>query len=143
MSGFEVTRHVVSIAGKVTDAADRTPVVGARVAITRWPTPERQALFDMLTANEDWALQANRPDVQLSGADGRYIFLDLPAGDYELKVDPPDPRNQLETLFPLKVTVRVDSGGHATFTPADAPLPPKPLTSSSKLPSTLSATTRG
>ena len=143
MSDFEVTRRVVCIAGKISDAADRTPVVGARVAIIRWPTPELQALFDRLAASKDWTLQANRPDVRLSGSDGQYIFLDLPAGNYELRVDPPGPSDRLGPLFPLKVTVRFDSGGHAKLTPADAKLPRKPLPSSSTPPSTSSATNQG
>jgi Carboxypeptidase regulatory-like domain len=143
VSDFEVSRRVVCISGKVTDARDGTPVVGARVAIVRWPSPELRALFDMLAADEDWTLQANRPDVRLSGADGRYFFLDLPAGEYELKVDPPDPRGRLRTLSPLKVTVQFDSGGHATFTPADAKLPSRPLPSSSAPPAASLATTQG
>ena len=135
MSDFEVTRRVVCIAGKISDAADRTPVVGARVAIIRWPTPELQALFDRLAASKDWTLQANRPDVRLSGSDGQYIFLDLPAGNYELRVDPPDPRGRLGPLFPLKVTVRFDS--------ADMRSSPRPMRNSREAPAVLVGTTSG
>ena len=86
MAEVEGIRHLVAIAGRVTDAATGQPLAGAQVAITAAP----QAFTDRLTlaalaAGGGWAALVERPDRTLTRADGSFYFVEaLPDGAYQL-----------------------------------------------------------
>lgn len=83
---WEEVRHQVAIGGSVVDAA------GARlsdvpVTITSGPKQfEARLTGAARTAGAEWEELSERLDRTASRSDGVFFFLDLPAGNYTLKV---------------------------------------------------------
>lgn len=100
MAKMEILRHRVSICGRVRDAATGEGIPGALVELARRGLSTR-----------------TRPD-------GSYYFLDLRAGQYELRVSAPELRGRYGTASVTNVAVANDSAGRAVFDArADVPLP--------------------
>jgi hypothetical protein len=104
MTAVEVTRHIVSIAGRVADTVSGAALPGAVVSIVDGPTLARTH----------------------SRADGYYWFLDLPPGVYQLEGAIPRLGSRYGTG--RTGTVRVwdtrDPDGRIRLEPADIALPP-------------------
>lgn len=108
----EEVRHLVALAGRVTDAATGQPVAGAQVAITTAP----QAFTDRLApaalgADPGWAALAERPDRTLTRADGSFWFIDLPDGSYGLTAGLPASGARYGTVNAAANVARDAQGG--------------------------------
>lgn len=122
---WQLIRHAVSIVGTVTDALSHAPIVGALIEITAGP-PAFEARRAALDADPALQQAAERPDRRLSRADGSYFFLDLPAGDYTLKVSAPrlGTRYGTASLAPVHMAEARDEGQRLAPVHVDAALPP-------------------
>lgn len=118
---WDVVRHRATLAGTV--KADGKPVPGARVEITSGPAAfaDRLAL-QAQAAGPRWAAQAERPDRTRTAPGGHFHFLDLPAGDYTLRVSLPREGSRYGTAA-ANVTLVADSQGNAVLQTADLTLP--------------------
>jgi hypothetical protein len=124
---WEVARHQVAIAGRVTDRQTGRPIGGARVKITAGPQAFTKWLaVYALQYGDRWATMADRPDQTRTAADGHYHFLDLPDGDYTLTASLPEAGSRYGTAE-TQATVERDAQGNLTLTPADITLPPTTL----------------
>ena len=117
-------RHEVAIAGRVLDAITGKPMGCADVALIAMPAAVEQRLkFTALAYGKQWAGMLERPDRTQSRADGLFYFLDLPDGDYSLRVSMPSLGNRFGKLeLPAKVSR--DAGGNVKFGLLRCPLPP-------------------
>lgn len=121
---FELRRAVV-ISGRVTDAVTHAPLAGALVEIVNGPAAFLAQRAPLLR-NPQWAQQAERLDRRLTRPDGRYYFMDLPAGLYHLRITLPQPAGRYgETnLTGVRVWATREPNGRVKLDPADATLPP-------------------
>jgi hypothetical protein len=112
MAAVEEVRHLVALAGRVTDAATGQPVAGAQVAITTAPQAftDRLALA-ALAAGAGWAALAERPDRTLTRADGSFYFVDLPDGSYGLTASLPAAGPRYGTVSATATVTRDAQGG--------------------------------
>ena len=117
MSGWEIVRHTASIAGIIVDAVTQTPVPGALVAITSGPAGF-EALIAALAADLGWSDQDARPDRRLTGPDGVYCFMDLPAGSYDLEISVPSMGSRYGTSTRNGVQVAAADAGKGPTWPA-------------------------
>jgi Carboxypeptidase regulatory-like domain/Membrane-bound lysozyme-inhibitor of c-type lysozyme len=124
---WEIIRHQVAIAGRVTDAQTGRAIGGARVGITAAPA----AFTDWLAIRKTqygvhWAAMVERPDQTGTAADGHFHFLDLPDGQYTLTASLPGSGSRYSTAG-RHATVSRDAQGTITTAAADIALPPTTL----------------
>lgn len=88
-----VARNTATLAGQVSDALSGRPIADALVTITVGPpgfTRMLAALAALEAANPGWKPQGERPERQVSRANGGFVFIDLDAGgDYTLRAAAP------------------------------------------------------
>lgn len=99
MNGVEIkwesVRHRVAIGGWVTDAETRKPIPGAAVTIDAMPVSFKRTLqLKSIQHGTRWETSMDRPDRTTTRADGCFHFLDLPAGQYTLRVSIPSAGNR-------------------------------------------------
>jgi hypothetical protein len=106
--------HTVAIAGVVRDAVSQARIGRALIEIKRGP-PKFRAMVQALDADPRWRSRTERLDRTWSQADGLFYFLDLPAGQYRLRVslvdlssDDPRLRGSLVTTPPDDYRARVN-----------------------------------
>jgi hypothetical protein len=117
-------RHEVAIAGRVLDGVTGKPLAGADVVLIAMPAAAEQRLkFALLAYGRQWAGRLERPDRTQSRADGLFYFLDLPDGDYRLRVSMPSLGNRFGKLE-IAAKVSRDAGGNVKFGLLRCPLPP-------------------
>jgi len=98
-------------------------VVGAEVTLTSGP-----AAFKRLLANQAiqfgkrWAILQRRADRVRTGADGSFVFLDLPAGMYTLEATLNEPTRRFGTAR-ARPRVTRDDRGSVTAAVVDVVLP--------------------
>jgi CarboxypepD_reg-like domain/Carboxypeptidase regulatory-like domain len=116
--------HEVAIAGRVLDAVTGKPMAGADVAIATMPNSVKQRLkFAASAYGKQWEKMLERPDRTQSRPDGLFYFLDLPDGDYTLRISMPSLGSRFGKLeMPTKVSR--DAGGNVTFGLLRCALPP-------------------
>ena len=124
MSEWEIIRHQVAIAGRVTDVQTGQAIGGAEVRITAAPP----AFTDWLAARTKqygagWAAMDERPDQTRTVADGHFHFLDLPDGQYTLAVKLPGAGSRYGTAQ-ASATVARDAQGRIKIAVADITLRP-------------------
>jgi Carboxypeptidase regulatory-like domain len=124
---WEIVRHQVAIAGRVTDAQTGRAIGGARVGITVAPA----AFTDWLAIREiqygaHWAAMVERPDQTRTAADGHFHFLDLPDGQYTLTASLPWSGGRYSTAGRQAMVSR-DAQGTITMAAANIALPPTTL----------------
>jgi carboxypeptidase family protein len=79
-----------AIVGTVRDAVTGRPLGGARVEITGAARFEQWLQTKALPHGAQWSELEERPDRVRTAADGRFLFVDLPAGRYRLVATLPD-----------------------------------------------------
>jgi hypothetical protein len=79
-----------AIVGMVRDAVTGRPLAGARVELAAAARFEKWLQARAVPHGADWDQMDERPDRVLSAADGRFLFVDLPAGRYSLVATLPD-----------------------------------------------------
>jgi hypothetical protein len=127
VTAWEVARHQVAIAGRVTDRQTSRPLAGVRVRITAAPAAFTAWLNTYaLQYGDRWAALAERPDQTWTAADGHFHFLDLPDGAYTLVASLPSAGTRYGTIQATATVVR-DAGGHVTLAAADMGVPPTTL----------------
>lgn len=125
MSDWEIVRHQVAIAGRVTDLQTGQPIGGAQVEITDAPAEFKTWLaMRAIQYGDRWAALAERPDRTRTAADSHYHFLDLLAGQYTLVASLPGAGTRYGQSDEVKVTVSQDKDGKYTLDPAELELPP-------------------
>jgi len=82
---WEIVRHQVAIAGRITSEFTGAPLAGSLVRITAGPGEfqERLALLQKKWGAQ-WARKLDRYDQRQASSDGHYHFMDLPDGAYTL-----------------------------------------------------------
>jgi Carboxypeptidase regulatory-like domain len=124
---WQIVRHQVAIAGRVTDAQTGRAIGGAQVRITAAPATFTTWLtVRALQYGTRWATMAERPDQTRTAADGHFHFLDLPDGQYTLTASLPGAGSRLSTAE-KQATVSRDAQGTLTMAAADIALPPTTL----------------
>jgi hypothetical protein len=121
---FELT-WAVSIAGRVTDLVTGEPISGARVEIIKGPQAF-ETKRRILANDPGWEHQVERLDRTFSQTDGIYLFVNLPAGLYKMRVTGPPPSSRyatVETPF-IRVWATRDPEGRIKLDPADVALSP-------------------
>jgi len=87
MSTWQIARHQVSIAGRVTDGVSGKPLAGVRVTIVTMPSLFKKKLgIDAIRYGKQWAAMNERADRTHTREDGLFYFLDLPDGKFGLSV---------------------------------------------------------
>jgi hypothetical protein len=124
---WEIIRHQVAIAGRVTDAQTGRAIGGARVGITAAPA----AFTDWLAIRAkqygaQWAAMVERPDQARTALDGHFHFLDLPDGQYTLTASLPGSGSRYGTAG-REAVVSSHAQGTITMAAADIALPPTTL----------------
>lgn len=124
MTEWEVVRHQVAIAGRVSDAQTGKSIGRARVAITAAPA----AFTDWLAIYSKqygarWATMLQRPDRTLTASDGHFHWLDLPDGQYTLVASLPDLGTRYGTAQVITDVSR-DAQDNINMAVADIALPP-------------------
>jgi hypothetical protein len=102
-------RHAVAAAGRVLDAVTGKPLAGALVEITAGP-PEFEQFRAILAQDPAWTRRRERPDRTHSRTDGIFVFLNLPPGEYRLRISY---QPQAEGLPPV-VRPAAGAGGYAS-----------------------------
>lgn len=88
MNSWQVARHQVSVAGRVTDAETGKPVARVLVTIIEMPAAFRRKLDLLAQARgSTWASLTERPDKAQTRDDGLFWFMDLPEGKYSLSAE--------------------------------------------------------
>ena len=127
MSDWEIVRHAVAIAGRVTDAQTGRAIGRARVSITDGPLAFNEWLANYAKQYGDrWETMMERPDQIRTAADGHFHFMDLPDGQYTLRASLPGSGTRYGTTQKA-VTVSRDAQGSITIAVADVALPPTTL----------------
>ena len=108
MVSWEITRHQVAIAGRITNAQTHRAIPGAWVEITAGPPAFLASGSSRRTS---------------TAADGHYHFLDLPDGQYTLAVSLPGSGTRYG-VAQTQATVSRDTSGKIVMVSADLALPP-------------------
>lgn len=117
---WEIIRRQVTIGGCVKDKAEK-PIAEATVSITAFPKEVEQKFTVAATAARITRPETDEmPDRMFSRPDGIYFFLDLPDGEYTLKVTSPGTEGE-ETK---KARVSRDKDGNVKKARADFKLHP-------------------
>jgi Carboxypeptidase regulatory-like domain len=124
---WEIVRHRVAIAGRVTDAQTGRTIGGAQVRITTAPAAFTAWLaMRAIQGGARWVAMVERPDQTRTAADGHFHFLDLPAGQYTLTASLPGLGSRYGTAEKQAMVSR-DAQGNITMAAADIALPPTTL----------------
>ena len=124
MNTIETARHRVAIAGFVSDAITGKAVAGVDVAVTDMPPQFKKKVgLNAIQFGAKWAGMIERPDRTRSRIDGLFYFLDLPDGDYGLRIAAPSFGSRYGTVG-RKVTVARDANGTFKLDWAIVGLPP-------------------
>jgi hypothetical protein len=121
---FELT-WAASIAGQVTDLVTGRPIAEARVEILKGPQAF-ETKRRILANDPGWEAKSERLDRAFSQTDGIYLFVNLPAGLYKMRVTGPPPSSRyatVETPF-VRVWATRDEAGRVKLDPADVALSP-------------------
>jgi hypothetical protein len=124
VNGVGHRQHKVAIAGRVLDAVSGKPMGGADVLLTTVPEAFRQRLTVVSSAYAtQWNQMMERPDRTQSRPDGLFYFLDLPDGDYGLRISMPSLGRRYGGLE-VPATVSRDKDGNIKFRLLRCALPP-------------------
>jgi hypothetical protein len=124
MTTWEIVRHRVAIAGRLSDLETGKPIRRGRVEITEAPAEFASGLdLKARQAGERWLVLGERPDRKATAADGHFHFLDLPAGDYTLTASLPGAGSRYGTAT-AAATVALDAEDRFVLATADMDLPP-------------------
>jgi Carboxypeptidase regulatory-like domain len=124
---WEIVRHRVAIAGRVTDAQTGRTIGGAQVRITTAPAAFTDGLaLRAIQYGAGWTAMAERPDRTRTAPDGHFHFLDLPDGQYTLTASLPGFGSQYGTAEKQAIVSR-DAQGNITMAAADMALAPTTL----------------
>ncbi len=124
MDSLGAIRHQVAIAGQVADAQTSKSLSGARVEITAAPAEFNDFLKNYaIQFGKRWTSLAERPDRMNTRADGSFRFMDLPDGQYTLKVSLPGAGSRYGTAQ-ATVNVTRNAQGKITRATANFLLPP-------------------
>jgi hypothetical protein len=109
---WEPTRRQVAIAGTVTDSQSGQAIAGARVEIINAPEAFNATLaIKAIQHGDDWPKMSERPDRTCTRTDGHFHFMDLPDGDYTLKITQPGSGTRYGTAE-AETTVSRDADGN-------------------------------
>lgn len=127
MVNWEIARHQVAIAGRVTDAQTGQTIGGAQVKITAAPSKFTDWLaLQELQYGDRWASMPERPDQIRTAPDGHFHFMDLPNGSYTLMVKLPGVGTRYG-VAQATVMVSRDAQGHINLVSTSLALPPTTL----------------
>ncbi len=127
MERWDVVRHQVAIAGRITDQRTGKPLPGARVTITGPPAFTARLALQAQQYGDRWERMSERPDRTRAAADGHFHFLDLPAGPYTLTAVLPDAGSRYGPRT-IAVEVARAEGGELALVAADLALPSTSVT---------------
>lgn len=140
MSEWEIVRHQVAIAGRVTEVTEAQTdrqtdqETGRAIADAQVEIKDAPAAFKAWLAmraiqyGDRWEAMPERPDRTRTAADGHFHFLDLPAGQYTLVASLPGAGTRYGQSKAMTVTVSQDKDGKYTYTPEPAELNLPPTT---------------
>ncbi|MCL4298000.1 MAG: carboxypeptidase regulatory-like domain-containing protein [Anaerolineae bacterium] len=123
--GFNLN-WAVSLAGQVMDGLTSEPIPGALVEIVSGPLAFEKKR-GILANDPDWTRKVERLDRTFSQTDGIYLFVNLPDGDYQLRVTAPTPSSRYGTLVIATTAATRNGAGGINLKPADVVLPPTAL----------------
>lgn len=124
MADWSAVRHVVVVAGRVSDAQTGNLIAGARVSIISGPPEFAMWLSKTARAQgERWDSMEERPDRTRTRGDGHFHFSDLPDGTYTLSAGLPRAGSRWATAS-VSVIVKRDENGHVAMAQAPLELPP-------------------
>lgn len=127
MITWEIVRHQVAIAGRVTDAQTGRAIARALVSILAAPAEFTNWLaLRRLEHGDRWLALVERPDRTLTVEDGHFHFLDLPDGQYTLEASLPGSGTRFGTAQAQAIVAR-DAQGKIAMAAADIALPPTTL----------------
>lgn len=133
---WEEVRHQVVIAGRVSDAETENDLGGAIVAISDGPPAFTSWLaIRAVQHGSHWDTLVERPDRVRTTPDGRFCFLDLPAGKYTLTAVLPTAGSRYGTAQ-AQATVSRSRQGQVKLASVTIALPPTALTGQVTGPST-------
>ena len=127
MVNWEVARHQVAIAGRVTNAQTGQAICGAQVKITAAPLEFTDWLaLQAMQYGARWASMAERPDRTQTALDGHFHFMDLPNGSYTLTATLPGSGTRCGTAQ-VAVVISRDAQGHINLVSTSLALAPTTL----------------
>ncbi len=127
MVSWEVARHQVAIAGRVTNAQTGQAIGGAQVRITAAPLEFTDWLaLQAKQYGDAWAAMSERPDRTRTAPDGHFHFMDLPDGSYTLTAALPGVGTRYSTAQ-VAVAISRDAQGHINLVSTSLALPPTTL----------------
>jgi hypothetical protein len=110
-----------SIAGTVQDAVTGRPLGGARVELTGAAKFAQWLEARAVPHGSRWDELDTRPDRVRAGADGRFLFVDLPAGRYTVVATLPEAGTRYGSA---SATAQVPADARADVPTAEIALPP-------------------
>jgi CarboxypepD_reg-like domain/Carboxypeptidase regulatory-like domain len=127
MNSWQVARHQVAIAGRVTDGETGKPMARVPVSIIGMPAVFRKKLDLLAKARGTaWASLSERPDQTQTRDDGLFWFIDLPNGKYSLSAEVPKQGSRYGKAH-QSVTVARDANGDVNLAASNFALPPTGL----------------
>jgi len=90
MIAWQVARHRVAVAGRVTNSETGKAISGVEVTITESPEAFRQKMQSTsMRYGNRWRAMPERPDRTRTRDDGLFYFLDLPDGSFSFSASLP------------------------------------------------------